>query len=208
MSRLFLVRHGPTHAKALIGWTDLPADLSDGARLSRLSDWLPATARLVSSDLTRTRTTADALATPGRQRLPDEPALRELHFGDWEGLSATEVEARDPEISRAFWTDPGVARPPGGESWNDMETRCSAALDRLVAAGGDLIVVCHFAVILGQIARHRACPPREVLAQKIEPLSVTCLSFGPQGRRTAGGTRGERPVSMGPVSMGPINHIP
>lgn len=191
MSRLFLVRHGPTHAKALIGWTDLPADLSDRAQIARLSDWLPAEARLVSSDLTRTRTTADALSAPGRRRLPDEPDLRELHFGDWEGLSANEVEARDPELSRAFWTDPGVARPPGGESWHDMESRCSAALDRLMGQGGDLIVVCHFAVILGQIARHRACPAHEVLAQKIDPLSVTLFEQGAEG-----------------VSITPINHNP
>ncbi|PJE31878.1 Broad specificity phosphatase PhoE [Pseudooceanicola antarcticus] len=191
MSRLFLVRHGPTHAKALIGWTDLPADLSDRARIARLSDWLPAKARLVSSDLTRTRTTADALATPDRVRLPDEPELRELHFGDWEGLSANEVEARDPELSRDFWTDPGATRPPGGESWHQMEARCSAALDRLMAAGGDLIVVCHFAVILGQIARHRGCPPREVLSQKIEPLSVTLVQQAPSG-----------------ISVTPINHNP
>ncbi|MBR9762202.1 MAG: histidine phosphatase family protein [Rhodobacteraceae bacterium] len=191
MSRLFLVRHGPTHAKTMTGWTDLPADLSDRETISRLSAWLPAEARLVSSDLSRTRATADALATPGRRRLPDEPALRELHFGSWEGLTANEIDARDPEISRAFWTDPGVACPPGGESWNDMERRCSAALDRLMAPGGDLIVVCHFAVILGQIARHRACPPREVLAQRVDPLSVTLLTWQETG-----------------VSAAPINHFP
>ena len=28
MTRFWLVRHGPTHAKTMVGWTDLPADLS------------------------------------------------------------------------------------------------------------------------------------------------------------------------------------
>ncbi len=37
MTRFWLVRHGPTHAKAMIGWTDLVADLSDVETLARLS---------------------------------------------------------------------------------------------------------------------------------------------------------------------------
>jgi broad specificity phosphatase PhoE len=41
MSRIWLVRHGPTHAKGMVGWTDLPADLSDGAALARLNAHLP-----------------------------------------------------------------------------------------------------------------------------------------------------------------------
>ena len=37
MTRLWWVRHGPTHAKAMVGWRDLPADLSDTAALARLA---------------------------------------------------------------------------------------------------------------------------------------------------------------------------
>lgn len=181
MSRLFLVRHGPTHAKCMVGWSDLPADLSDQARIAALSAYLPARARLISSDLSRTRATADALAAPARQRLPEAPALREIHFGAWEMLNAAEIEARDPDLSRAYWTDPGEVAPPGGESWNAMAARSSAALDALMAEGGDVIAVCHFAVILGQVARHRAEAPREVLRHPVAPLSVTRIDYGPGG---------------------------
>jgi len=37
MTTLWLVRHGPTHAKAMIGWTDLPADLSDAGAIAPAS---------------------------------------------------------------------------------------------------------------------------------------------------------------------------
>lgn len=40
-ARLWWVRHGPTHAKTFIGWTDRPADLSDTAALARLAAFLP-----------------------------------------------------------------------------------------------------------------------------------------------------------------------
>jgi alpha-ribazole phosphatase len=83
MSRFFWVRHGPTHARAMVGWTDLPADLSDTAQLARLSAHLPQDALVVSSDLIRAHDTATAIQG-GRLRLPDDPSLREIHFGDWE----------------------------------------------------------------------------------------------------------------------------
>ena len=99
MRRLWLVRHGPTHAKGMCGWTDLPADLSDGAAINRLSLALPD-APVVSSDLLRARATADALAD-GRPRLPHEPGLREMRFGDWEMRTHAECEADDPVLARA-----------------------------------------------------------------------------------------------------------
>lgn len=180
-SRIFLVRHGPTHAKAMVGWSDLPADLSDLARIEALSDFLPERARLVSSDLTRTRATADVLQTPYRNRLPDVPGLREIHFGEWELKPFAEIDKSHPDLSRAFWTEPGDCAAPGGESWHEMEARASAALSDLAAEGGDLIVVAHFAVILSQVARVSGKRPAEVLAHKIDNLSVTQIDVTPQG---------------------------
>jgi alpha-ribazole phosphatase len=109
VTRFWLVRHGPTHAKTMVGWTDLPADLSDTAALSRLSAHLPQ-APVISSDLSRAMATADALGP--RPRLPHDPALRELHFGQWETRPFAEIEAETPDLIRAFWDTPGdVARP-------------------------------------------------------------------------------------------------
>ena len=62
MTRFWWVRHGPTHRKDLVGWTDADADLSDVGALGRLSAHLPAGAPVISSDLIRCRATADAIA--------------------------------------------------------------------------------------------------------------------------------------------------
>lgn len=115
MSVLHWVRHGPTHAKTMIGWTDRAADLSDHARISRLNDHLPDHALLVSSDLRRAAATADALAHPGRRRLPDDPALREIHFGAWEDRSFDAVSAAEPDAIAAFWQAPGATGPPAAK---------------------------------------------------------------------------------------------
>ncbi len=177
MTRLWWVRHGPTHEKAMTGWRDVPADLSDTAALHRLNAHLPAGALLTSSDLIRATATADALGLT-RTRLPPDPALREIHFGDWDGRHWSDIAATDPALSRAFWEDPGPHRAPGGESWNDAATRATATADRLAAThpGRDIIIVAHFGIILTQLARATGQTAYQTLAQTIDPLAVTCLS--------------------------------
>lgn len=184
VTRLWWVRHAPTHEKAFTGWRDVPADLSDAAALARLDAYLPQGAVLVSSDLIRAVATADALAS-GRHRLPHDPALRELHFGDWDGRMWNDVAATDPDLSRAYWEDPGDHCPPNGESWNTAAARITAAADALIAAhrGRDLVIVAHFGAILTQLQRARACAAADVLAQPVDTLSVTRLDHGPDGWR-------------------------
>ena len=173
MSRLWLVRHGPTHAKAMIGWTDLPADLSDQAALDRLSAALPD-APIVSSDLSRARATAEALQQD-RPMLAPDPALREIHFGDWEGLTHDEAEARDRAALFAFWDAPGTAAAPGGESWDGFAARTDAAIAALLTAHAEIVVVCHFGVILRQLQRARRITAREGFAQTCAPLSLSLI---------------------------------
>ncbi len=171
MTRLWLVRHGPTHAKSMVGWSDLPADLSDTAAIARLRDYLPD-APVVSSDLSRATATADALAP--QHRLPHNPALREIHFGAWELRKFSEVEAEDPDTIRAFWEQPGLIAPPGGESWNMVRARVDDAIDSYLTHD-NLIVVAHFGAILTQVQRALGIDAYAAFSHKIDNLSVTDL---------------------------------
>jgi broad specificity phosphatase PhoE len=171
VTRLWLIRHGPTHARRMIGWTDLPADLSDDAALARLEARLPD-APVVSSDLVRATATADAIQG-ARPRLPHARDLREFHYGAWEDLRADQIEEA---ALRAYFERPGAVRAPGGESWDDVSARVHAALARL-ATGPDLIVVAHMGVILTLWARARACAPFAALAQPIDNLSLTRIDL-------------------------------
>ena len=180
MTRFWLVRHGPTHAKGFTGWRDIPADLSDSAAIARLDAHLPRDAALISSDLIRATATADALAR-GRTRLPHDPALREFHFGDWDGLIFTEVASRWPDLSRQYWEQPGTPAPPGGESWNAGAARVSAAVDALLGTHPDIIIVAHFGAILTQVQRALGISAYDTLAQPIDNLSVTEISHDGSG---------------------------
>ncbi|MDZ4096338.1 MAG: histidine phosphatase family protein [Paracoccaceae bacterium] len=184
MTRLSWVRHGPTHAKTMVGWSDLPADLSDTAAIARLSAYLPQDALIVSSDLVRAVATADALQGP-RQRLPHDPALRELNFGAWELRSHARIEAETPDHIRAFWDSPGDIAPPEGESWNNLAMRLHRATDALLAThpGRDIVIVAHFGPILAALQRAAGLHTEQAFAHRIEPLSVTETRFGPDGWR-------------------------
>lgn len=161
----------------MVGWSDLPADLSDQPAIDRLAAFLPE-APVLSSDLLRATQTADAIAM-GRQRLGRARALREIHFGAWELRSFAEVEAESPDHIRAYWEQPGDIAPPGGESWNAVEARVNAHVDQMAQEAGhrDVIAVAHMGVILTQLRRARAQTAYEAFGQKIDNLSVTCLRF-------------------------------
>ena len=189
MTTFWWVRHGPTHEKAFVGWRDVPADLSDTGAIQRLKGFLPSDAVIISSDLIRCINTADAIQG-NRHRLPHNSDLREFHFGDWDGRGFKEVADKYPDLSREYWERPGHAAPPGGESWFEAEERVEKAVRILQAEypSQNVIVVAHFGVILSQLRRALDVPPADVLAQKIDNLSVT--------RITADGEHG------------PVNHCP
>jgi alpha-ribazole phosphatase len=192
MTRLWWVRHGPTHEKTLVGWRDVPADLSDQPRLARLADYLPQDGVIVASDLSRAAATADAIGG-ARQRLPDRRDLREMDFGIWDGMDWRDIAARDPELSRRFWETPGDLRAPGGESWHDLTARLRDAVDDLIAdfTGRDIIIVAHMGVIMAQIQRAGGMTAYQALGHRIDNLSVT------ETRLTATGWE-----------LGRINHQP
>lgn len=166
MTRFWWMRHGPTHVKTMVGWTDVPADLSDSTQLTRLRAALPD-APVICSDLLRTRQTAEALE---REIIEMTPELREFHFGEWENKGFGEID--DPALRRYF-EDPGDLRAPGGESWNDVAQRVSQKVDTLCGRYTDLILVAHMGVILTQWCRATGLTPYEAMAQKISPLSMT-----------------------------------
>ena len=174
---LWWVRHGPTHARTMIGWTDLAADLSDTAAIARLSAALPTGAPVISSDLIRARATADALASD-RPRLPDDPDLRELHFGAWEGLDFDAIPDSDQALLRAFWDQPGTHAAPDGESWDMLRARIDRARSRLEGIAADVIVVAHMGPILAQVQHALGITAFEAFGHRIAPLSLTTVDPG------------------------------
>jgi probable phosphoglycerate mutase len=73
-----------------------------------------------------------------------DPGLRELDFGEWEGLTGEEVRARWPERYER-WTAVGLDQHDGGESHEALAGRVREAVRRLadVHDGGEILLVAH-----------------------------------------------------------------
>jgi alpha-ribazole phosphatase len=86
-----------------------------------------------------------------------EPDLRELHFGDWEGISARLLQKETPTALGRFWANPIENPPPGGERLDAFRARVDRTVSKLVAThiGASLLVVTHGGPIRYLITRAR-----------------------------------------------------
>lgn len=134
--RLFLIRHAQTvwnRDRRYQGWQDSP--LSDVGRgqaeaVARALSKEPLKA-VYSSTLGRARETAEAIAAAQGLTVREDPAFREMAFGDWEGLAFDDCKAKDPDRYRLWADEPHRFVPPGGETLEDVRTRVLAGLERL-----------------------------------------------------------------------------
>ena len=175
---IYWVRHAPTWAKELNGWTDIAADLSDHEVFDWLNRTLPTAAYVISSDLQRASKTADILSS-NRKRLADIIDLREINFGDWEGKTAKQIMEFDPVNAMAFWSDPSSASPPKGESWIDFTNRINTYIDRMIKnyPSTSIIIVAHFGVILSYLQSTLKIPPEVVIRYNVTNLSISRFKF-------------------------------
>jgi broad specificity phosphatase PhoE len=151
LNRIVLVRHGETVGESStryygatdVALSDLGREQVRRAALSVPGDAFPL---VLTSPLSRAWESARLVAPSGSIRLLDE--LREIDFGQWEGLNAAEIRARDP-IRFEDWREkrPGFEFP-GGERRAQFQARVDRAVDGMLAAGvSSILVVVHKGVI-------------------------------------------------------------
>ena len=104
-----------------------------------------AVRRIYTSDLRRARQTAEAIASHFGIGFEVRPGLREIHFGLWDGLSWSEIEARDPVLAKIWAEQYPNSTAPGGESLQQFERRVRAESAFLFAAAAEcpIAVVAH-----------------------------------------------------------------
>lgn len=154
MTDIVLVRHGETtwHAEnRYVGASDVPLTERGLEQARQLAHWAQSAdlAAVWSSDLARAVDTARPTADATGMQLTVDPRLRELDFGDAEGLTRDEMRVAMPEAVAAFLRDPVAHHLPGGEDPHEAAQRAVDCLhdiaDRHV--GERVLVVCHTTII-------------------------------------------------------------
>ncbi|MCB1958374.1 MAG: histidine phosphatase family protein, partial [Rhodocyclaceae bacterium] len=152
--RICLVRHGETAWNAerrLQGHSDIPLNAvgEDQARATARQLTEQRFDAIYTSDLRRARQTAQACAAALGLREIAEPALRERHFGFFQGLTYDEARLRHPGAYHLFETRDTAYAFEGGESLATFYQRVVAAITALADRhpGGQLLVVAHGGVL-------------------------------------------------------------
>ncbi|MDH7480916.1 MAG: histidine phosphatase family protein [Armatimonadota bacterium] len=128
MGRIYLVRHGEVEfnrANAYIGSTDLPLNEIGRQQAHLLADYLANKniSSVYSSNLSRAVETAQVLAKRLGVPINLIPELRELNYGEWEGVPESEVESRFSNLYHMYLENPLKVRIPGGEKVQDLIDR-------------------------------------------------------------------------------------
>ena len=200
MGTLILARHSITEASAAgrnLGQRSDPPLAADGvtlaARLGRTLraelDELPHDdLRLLSSPALRCRQTVGEVVGAVGDSLEIEvhDGLLELDYGAWDGLTAEECRARDPQLRADWEADPFATRCPEGESGEDVLRRASVALDPVEAWLAQDRARCAIVIAHNHVNRLRLCalfgwPMREYrdrLSQDPAGYSIVGLGDG------------------------------
>ncbi|MFC8302535.1 histidine phosphatase family protein [Specibacter sp. NPDC057265] len=157
--RVVFWRHGRTAwnaARRFQGQSDIPLDDVGESQARRAAALLAGKlvsiedqgpeVHIMSSDLGRALSTAEALAQFTGGQVKVDQRLRETFGGEWEGLTFAEIEARYPDDISSWQRDEPGIRAGGGETRVEVAQRMVAAiLDGVqqLPDGGTLVVATH-----------------------------------------------------------------
>jgi len=142
MPVLYFIRHGETDfnvAQRLQGRSETRLNARGWAQSREIAGVLrdlferdrhqPSDYAYVSSPLLRARDTMELLRSelgldPKAYAIDDR--LAEISYGEWEGFTLPQIQARDPGVLQRRERDKWDFRPPGGESYREVAERVAA----------------------------------------------------------------------------------
>jgi probable phosphoglycerate mutase len=188
---VFLVRHGAHDrlGRILCGRMHGVTLSEEGRRqAAAVAAWLGGETleAVYASPLERTRETAQPIAAAVGVTATLDPDLSEIDFGEWTGKAFDDLDG-DP--AWAAWNRArALARPPGGESMVEVQSRVRHWLDLTRARHpmGRVAAVTHGDVIKALLAAVLGFSMDQHDRLEVSPASVTTLLVGDWGMKVMG----------------------
>jgi len=185
MTLLYLLRHGEIEwpeEDCFIGQTDAPLS-AQGRRQARVWNHELRSLELTgiwSSDLQRATEMA-AIAFAGRGvAVRSCRELRELALGEWDGLPRRRVRERHPDLWHARGKDLAGFRPPGGESFSDLQERSVRRVQQIAAtATGAVCLITHAGVIRVLMCHCLQMPLSNLFRIRLDYGSMSIVGYEP-----------------------------
>jgi broad specificity phosphatase PhoE/ribonuclease HI len=187
-TRLLLLRHGQTELSRERRYSGRgnPALTDTGRKQAEAAARYLAErggiAAVISSPLQRAYDTATTAAKALGLDVTVDDELIETDFGAWEGLTFAEAAERDPDIHLRWLRDTSL-RPPGGESFNDVQQRIERAGSRITTdyAERTVLVVSHVTPIKTLLRLALDAGPGILYRLHLDLASLSIAEFYPDG---------------------------
>jgi broad specificity phosphatase PhoE/nicotinamide riboside kinase len=203
VTHVHLLRHGAVAdltARVVRGQMDVALSPRGRWQHHDLARWFarsePRPERLFTSDLRRCLELASELGALLGHTPEVDARLREQSMGRWEGLTWEEITKADPPAVTAYWDDYYRARPSGGESVADLETRVVAWWRETFARerGRRIAIVTHIGAIRVLLCHFLGLDGAQALRFAPATASHTHVMLGEAGAVVS--AIGERPWSF------------
>jgi alpha-ribazole phosphatase len=170
MSEIFFIRHAETDmAGTFCGHSNPLLNMRGRDHLSELLRTLKSESisEVYTSDLLRAQETGKAIAEVRAIECHLRPALREIDFGQWEGLTWKEIEQRYGSYTQRWVAEYPNLPAPDGESIGDFERRVLAEVKSLMmqVRKRNIAVVTHAGVLRTVLCRLCGCSEEEARKQ-------------------------------------------
>ncbi len=187
-NKILLLRHGAVQTaspeKWFIGQTDLPLSARGEQQAHYWREWLSEVplSGIFCSDLRRCMDTAGIIAAEHANDITVMAGLREIHLGQWDGISFGRVKRHWPDAFRQRGKAFARFRPPGGENFMDLHKRAIPAFEQAVGqAGGNALIVAHAGVNRMILCHLLGMPPENLFHIAQGQAAMNLIE-----RRTAG----------------------
>ncbi|WP_312501030.1 histidine phosphatase family protein [Lacrimispora sp.] len=184
--KIYLIRHGQTDWNIqgrIQGSHDIPLNETGRSQAELLAKGMDSrpVSRIFSSTLTRAMETAERISSRQKVEIYSMPQLIEVEFGKWEGMTWDEIMEAYPKEYKLWTLSPDEASPPGGETQDQVISRCVLAVGEILRITGgreDVAIVSHGATIAYIVSYMMRNHP-EVESIIVENASITTVNYSP-----------------------------
>jgi alpha-ribazole phosphatase len=184
MTRFWLIRHGELVEEArnrCYGSLDFALSETGRGQMARAAEYLSKEpmAAVYTSSLSRAIESSRIIAASRPTPIHMVPDLREINFGDLEGLTYDEIATRHPDIYRQWMNAPAEVPFPNGESLSEMRARVLHAFAAIQAETENqtVAVVTHGGVIRILIAWALQMPDNCLFRLSQDPGGISLLTI-------------------------------
>jgi alpha-ribazole phosphatase/probable phosphoglycerate mutase len=184
MTRVWLIRHGEPADEArhrCYGSLDVGLSKKGREQMEHVAGYLksePITS-IYTSPRSRAREGARILAATVSHPVEVVEGLREIDFGDFEGLTYDEIAARYPDLYRKWMEKPTEVLFPNGESFPEMRTRVLKSFEAIQHKhdGETIAIVSHGGVNRIVLAGALQIPDKCIFRLAQDYAAVNLLAF-------------------------------